>query len=112
MRDFARLWRGGNRSHDRPRWGNSLRPIYDVIYTYCESNCDPLSAIPVLFSQEEARIHIHVTSGEGEAKFWLDPATKLAMSKGLTALEVRELSLIVTEHEDEIRAHWRRQFGD
>lgn len=64
------------------------------------------------FSREEARIHIHVTSGEGEAKFWLDPATKLAMSKGLTELEVRELYLIIKEHEDEIRAHWRRHFGD
>ncbi len=51
-------------------------------------------------------------SGEGEAKFWLDPATKLAMSKGLTELEVRELYLIIEEHEDEIRAHWRRHFGD
>ena len=101
MRDFARIWRGGNRSHDRQRWGNSFRPISNVIYTYCESNCVPFSAIPVFFfSREEARIHIHVTSGEGEAKFWLDPATKLAMSKGLTELEVRELYLIIKEHED------------
>jgi len=25
------------------------------------------------FSREETRMHIHVISGDGEAKFWLEP---------------------------------------
>ena len=29
------------------------------------------------FSREEMRIHIHVESGRGEAKFWLEPEVEL-----------------------------------
>lgn len=25
------------------------------------------------FSREESRMHVHVVSGDGEAKFWLEP---------------------------------------
>ena len=30
------------------------------------------------FSREEKRIHVHVISGDGEAKFWLEPEVELA----------------------------------
>lgn len=30
------------------------------------------------FSSEEERMHVHVISGDGEAKFWLDPEIELA----------------------------------
>ncbi|MCP4976086.1 MAG: DUF4160 domain-containing protein [Maribacter sp.] len=30
------------------------------------------------FSKEEQRIHIHVVSPDGEAKFWLEPTISLA----------------------------------
>jgi hypothetical protein len=30
------------------------------------------------FSREEPRLHIHVSSADGEAKFWLDPAIEVA----------------------------------
>jgi uncharacterized protein YfaP (DUF2135 family) len=30
------------------------------------------------FSKEETRIHIHVISPDGEAKYWLDPIISLA----------------------------------
>jgi len=30
------------------------------------------------FSREEERMHVHVTSGDGEAKFWLEPDIELA----------------------------------
>lgn len=36
-----------------------------------------------LFSREESRIHIHVTSGDGEAKFWLSPKVEVAENHGL-----------------------------
>jgi len=32
------------------------------------------------FSREEARAHVHVISGDGEAKFWLVPAIEMAKS--------------------------------
>ncbi len=30
------------------------------------------------FSREEERMHVHVLSGNGEAKFWLEPEIELA----------------------------------
>jgi hypothetical protein len=30
------------------------------------------------FSREETRMHVHVVSGDGEAKFWLKPELQLA----------------------------------
>ena len=30
------------------------------------------------FSREESRMHVHVVSGDGEAKFWLEPELQLA----------------------------------
>ena len=30
------------------------------------------------FSKEERRKHVHISCGDGEAKFWLEPAIELA----------------------------------
>ena len=30
------------------------------------------------FSREESRVHIHIVSPDGEAKFWLEPTIALA----------------------------------
>lgn len=30
------------------------------------------------FSREEERMHVHVISGDGEAKYWLDPKIEIA----------------------------------
>ncbi len=30
------------------------------------------------FSREEDRMHVHILSGDGEAKFWLEPEIELA----------------------------------
>lgn len=62
------------------------------------------------FSREEPRMHVHVISPDGEAKFWLEPQITLAVNKGLGATELNELLRIVEERQDEIREHWRRHF--
>jgi hypothetical protein len=56
-------------------------------------------------------MHVHVTSADGEAKYWLDPEVELAMSKGFKVVELSELKRIVEEKQDEIRDHWRQHFG-
>jgi hypothetical protein len=33
------------------------------------------------FSREEPRIHVHVGSSDGEAKFWIEPEIELAVSR-------------------------------
>lgn len=62
------------------------------------------------FSREEPRIHIHVTSSDGEAKFWLDPEIELARNYRLTASQLRTVESLVREHEQEIRDAWRSHF--
>lgn len=36
------------------------------------------------FSREEERTHVHVSSADGEARFWLVPVVELARSHGLS----------------------------
>lgn len=62
------------------------------------------------FSREEPRMHVHVISPEGEAKFWLEPEIELAVSHGLGSTELNELKQIVKERQNEIRDSWQRHF--
>jgi len=63
------------------------------------------------FSREEPRAHVHVQHATGEAKFWLEPRVELAKSYGLTASRINTALRTIQEHEDEIRAAWRKHFG-
>jgi len=64
----------------------------------------------LFFSREEPRLHVHVRSPDGEAKFWLDPEIELAVCYGFSEKEIRELKNIVEEKKDEIRKHWDKHF--
>ena len=63
------------------------------------------------FSREEPRMHVHVISPDGEAKFWLEPQVGLAVNKGFKTAELNELRHIIEDRQDEIREHWRRHFA-
>ncbi|MBU1237405.1 MAG: DUF4160 domain-containing protein [Gammaproteobacteria bacterium] len=63
------------------------------------------------FSREEPRMHVHVQGQNGEAKFWLEPTIELALSDGLTRIEISTAQRLVQEHEDDIRNAWRRHFA-
>lgn len=63
------------------------------------------------FSREEPRMHVHVQGQNGEAKFWLEPTIELALSDGLTRIEISTALRLVQEHEDDIRNAWRRHFA-
>jgi len=62
-------------------------------------------------SNEEKRMHVHVTCGEGEAKFWLEPVIALAMFYKLNAGKLKEIQRIVDENEQEIISAWKSHFG-
>lgn len=62
-------------------------------------------------SNEEERIHIHVMSENGEAKFWLEPIISLAVHHKLTSKKLGEIQGIIEEHKDEIVQAWRKHFG-
>jgi hypothetical protein len=63
------------------------------------------------FSREEARMHVHVQSSAGEAKFWLEPDIVLAQNYGLSTRHVNTALRLIKEHEDEIREAWQTHFG-
>ena len=62
-------------------------------------------------SNEEDRIHIHVTCEDGEAKVWLEPIISLAVSHGLNPRKLKEIQNIVQEHRNEIIKAWQKHFG-
>lgn len=63
------------------------------------------------FSREEERVHIHVYSHEGEAKFWLEPRVELVKNYGLNAQQLDEVKKVIEEKQDEIISAWHRHFG-
>lgn len=63
------------------------------------------------FSREETRIHIHVASGDGEAKFWLSPEIESVEVHRLSQREVAKIATIIRNHEQQIREAWKRHFG-
>ena len=63
------------------------------------------------YSREEPRMHVHVASPDGEAKYWLEPKVALAQNIGLSPRQIREVERILGEQQDEIRIAWREHFG-
>ena len=53
--------------------------------------------------------HVHVTSGEKVAKFWLDPVD-LATSKRLSAAEIVILHKTVVKHQGSFLEAWHAYF--
>ena len=63
------------------------------------------------FSREESRMHVHVASSEGEAKFWLEPRLELAENHGLPEREVTAIAKILERRRDEVASAWRSHFS-
>jgi hypothetical protein len=63
------------------------------------------------FSREEPRMHVHVVSPDGEAKFWLEPVIALAQNRGLTDQQLRDVQDLVEIHADRCRNNWKAYFG-
>ena len=56
-------------------------------------------------------MHVHVASGDGEAKFWLSPAIELAENHGLPDREITKVVTIIRNHEQELRTAWTSRFS-
>lgn len=62
------------------------------------------------FSREETRIHVHVHSPDGEAKFWLEPIVSLADYCNYSNRQLKELQKIIEEKAGDIRQAWEKHF--
>jgi hypothetical protein len=64
------------------------------------------------FSREEKRMHVHVVSGEGEAKFWLEPKIELASNYHYSRWKLREIETLIEVHIDELIGAWKQHFNN
>jgi len=62
------------------------------------------------FSREETRMHVHVTSPDGEAKFWLEPIISLADNSSLSPKILNKLQKLVEENKNVIKRDWKKHF--
>ena len=62
------------------------------------------------FYKEEERMHIHIVSPDGEAKFWIEPIIALVNYTGFTKEQLNLLQKIVERHKDEIVKKWKKHF--
>ena len=62
------------------------------------------------FSKEEDRIHVHVISPDGEAKFWIEPIVSLVDYSGLSKKQLSLLQKTIEGHKDEIVKKWKKHF--
>lgn len=62
------------------------------------------------FSREERRMHVPISSPNGEVKFWLEPVVALAQNYGLEPRELRTLQKVVEDHAPDITKAWKKHF--
>lgn len=61
-------------------------------------------------SREEDRMHVHVESPDGKAKFWLEPFVALADFRDLKQHELKEIQRLVESNEEQSRDGWNEHF--
>jgi hypothetical protein len=62
-------------------------------------------------SREESRMHIHIATADGTAKFWLEPIVALANYHNLNSKDLRKIERIVRQRQDEFITAWRHHFS-
>ena len=63
------------------------------------------------FSREESRMHVHIISGDGESKFWLEPEIELARNYKYTRRQLKEIESLVEAHYNELISAWKQHFS-
>jgi len=64
----------------------------------------------LFFSREERRMHVHVLTDKGEAKFWMEPSVEMAMSRGIPDQDLKVIEGQIKERTDEIKDAWKKHF--
>ena len=56
-------------------------------------------------------MRVHVISGNGEAKFWLEPDIELAKNYHYSRNQLKEIESLIEVHYDELTDAWKEHFG-
>lgn len=62
-------------------------------------------------SREETRMHVHVATSDGTAKFWLEPLISLAEYYNLSTQDLKEILKTVEEKQHEFITSWKAHFS-
>ena len=56
-------------------------------------------------------MHVHVISGNGEAKFWLEPEIELAKNYRYSRKQLRDIESLIEVHYHELISAWKKHFS-
>ena len=56
-------------------------------------------------------MHVHIVSGDGEAKFWLTSEIELAKNYHFSPKQLKVIESLIKEHLDELTSAWKKHFG-
>ena len=62
------------------------------------------------FSREEERPHVHISSPDGEAKFWLEPTIALSNYSEFSSKDLKRIQKYIEENYEEICSAWKKHF--
>ena len=57
-------------------------------------------------------MHVPVISGDGEAKFWLEPEIELARNYRYSNRQLNDIESLIEAHKDELISAWRGHFSN
>lgn len=63
------------------------------------------------YSNEHEPIHVHVSTGQAEAKFNITPTTKMIENHGLKARDIRIAIKAIEDNRDIITRQWKEFFN-
>ncbi len=66
----------------------------------------------LFFSREEPRMHVHIVSADGEAKYWLEPEIELAKNYHYRRSQLKEIESLIEEYYNELVSAWQEHFGN
>jgi hypothetical protein len=61
-------------------------------------------------NEMEEPAHVHVSKGDGNAKFWLEPVISEVYSYGFTVRERRDIRGIIRSNSDLLKRKWHEYF--
>jgi len=62
----------------------------------------------IVMADCDEREPVHVESGHGAAKFWLEPFVRLAATKGYATPELRRLERLTNMHRERLLEGWNQ----
>lgn len=56
-------------------------------------------------------MHVHIVSGDGEAKFWLEPEIELVKNHRYSRKQLKHIESLIEVRYNELVSAWRQHFG-